>query len=183
MLSPPYTIVPTKVTVPLSAYLAAKFKEGILAPELGDDVIAILLRAEALPFEHFHNRRDLPHVGDGRFFDRHALACGAVSAHGLLSPDSCTSRLITCSTRLCVCFSIAKVSRPYSWPWTQRTIAAATTMLSSFGKSTVKEHVCPTRRGTSPESFHPISERFQTVPCPWNRPAWYVTEQCTGKRW
>ena len=61
MLSPPYTIVPTKVTVPFSEYLAAQFKEGILAPELGDDVVAILLRTEALPFQHLHNRGDLPH--------------------------------------------------------------------------------------------------------------------------
>jgi hypothetical protein len=43
-------------------------------------------------------------------------------------------------------------------------MAAATTMLSSFGKLTVKEHVSPTRNGTSPESFHPFDERFQTVP-------------------
>ena len=55
-------------------------------------------------------------------------------------------------------------------------------MLGLFGKLTVKEHVCPTRSGTSPESFHPFSERFQTVPWPWNRPAWYVTEHCSGER-
>src|SRR6476660_5840439 len=101
-------------------------------------------------------------VGDGRLFEGYGFAFRVVVAQGLLSPDSSMNRLITCSTRLCVCFSIAKVSRPYSWPRTQRTIAAATKMLSSFGKLTVKEHVCPTCNGKSPESFHPLSERFQT---------------------
>jgi len=61
-------------------------------------------------------------------------------------------------------FSIAKVSRPNSWPRTQRTIAAATTILSSIGKLTVKAHVCPTSRGTSPESFHPLSEKVPDRP-------------------
>jgi len=73
--------VPTKVPVPFSEYLAAKFKEGILAPELGADVVAILLRTEALPFQHLHNRGDLPHIGDGGFFEGHAVACGAWVAH------------------------------------------------------------------------------------------------------
>ena len=63
------------------------------------------------------------------------------------------------------------------------TIAAATEMLSSIGKLTVKALRLPNLRGTSPESFHPLSEKFQTVPCPETIPAWYVTEQCTGKRW
>ena len=56
-------------------------------------------------------------------------------------------------------------------------------MLPSIGKLTVKEHVCPTCSGTSPESFHTLSEKFQTVPCPWNGPAWYVAVHRTGKRW
>ena len=64
-------------------------------------------------------------------------------AHGMHSPDASTSRVITCSNRRCVCSSTTKVSRPYSWPRTHRTIAAATKMLSWFGKLTVKEHVCP----------------------------------------
>src|SRR5438094_8560228 len=83
MLSPPYTIVPTKVTVPLSEseYLAAKFKEGILALGFGEDVVASLLRTEALPFRHFHDGGNLPHVGDGGLFDGHAVEFGAVVAH------------------------------------------------------------------------------------------------------
>ena len=50
---------------------------GVLATGLCDDVVEVLHGAEALPFKHFHNRGDLPHVGDGRFFDGHAVACGA----------------------------------------------------------------------------------------------------------
>ena len=52
---------------------------GILATELGDDVVEVLLRAQALPFEHFHNGGDLLHVGDGRLFEGRALAFGAVA--------------------------------------------------------------------------------------------------------
>ena len=51
---------------------------GILAPELGDDVEAVLLRTDAFSFEHFHKRGDLPHVADRRFLNAHAVACGAV---------------------------------------------------------------------------------------------------------
>jgi hypothetical protein len=36
-------------------------------------------------------------------------------------------------------------------------------MLGWFGKLTVKEHVCPTRSGTSPERRHQFTERFQTI--------------------
>jgi hypothetical protein len=54
---------------------------GIPAAELGDDVVEVLLRAEAFPFEHFHNRGNLLHVGDGRFLDGHGFACGAWIAH------------------------------------------------------------------------------------------------------
>ena len=54
----------------------------ILAAELDDDVEEILLRAEALPFEHFDDGGYLPHVGNGRFFDGHAVAFGAVITHG-----------------------------------------------------------------------------------------------------
>ena len=65
------------------------FREGgfrntgawILAAELGDDLVEVLLRAEALPFEYFHDGRDLPHVGDGGFFEGHTLAFGTLIAH------------------------------------------------------------------------------------------------------
>ena len=53
---------------------------GILSAELGDDLVEILLRAEALALQYLHNRGNLPHVGDRGFFDRHAFACGAVGA-------------------------------------------------------------------------------------------------------
>lgn len=87
-----------------------------------------------------------------------------------------------CANRACVRLSTGSDSRPTSCPRIQHTIAAATKMLSWFGKLTVKEHVCPTHSGTSPESFHPFSERFQTVPSPWNGPALCVREHCTGER-
>mgnify|MGYP007017508139 FL=1 len=35
----------------------------------------------AIPFEHFHNRGDLPQVGDRRLLVRYGFACGAVVAH------------------------------------------------------------------------------------------------------
>ena len=66
---------------------------GILAAKLGDDVVEVLLRAEALPLQEFDNRGDLPHVGDRRFFDGHAVAFGTVVAHGRLSAGSCTNRV------------------------------------------------------------------------------------------
>jgi hypothetical protein len=54
--------------------------------ELGDDVVAILLRAPALPFEHFPNGHDLLCVGDRRFFEGQGVACGAlVVAHRSLA--------------------------------------------------------------------------------------------------
>ena len=56
-------------------------RTGILAVEFGDDVVEVLLRAQVLQFEHFHNGGNLPHVGDGGLFDGHALACGAWVAH------------------------------------------------------------------------------------------------------
>ena len=48
---------------------------------------------------------------------------------------------------------------------------------------TVSERGSPSCIGKSPESRHPVHERFHTVPCPWNGPALYVTEHCTGNRW
>jgi hypothetical protein len=36
--------------------------------------------------------------------------------------------------------------------------------------------------GRSPERRQPIQWRFHMVPWPWNGPALYETEQCTGKR-
>ena len=56
---------------------------GILAAELSDDVVKVLLRVEALPFEDLHDSSYLPHVGDGGFFEGHAVACGALVAHGV----------------------------------------------------------------------------------------------------
>ena len=46
---------------------------GIHSAKFGDDVVEVVLRAEALPFEHFDNRRNLPHVGDGRVFEGHGV--------------------------------------------------------------------------------------------------------------
>ena len=58
---------------------------GILPAELGDDVIAVLLRAEPLSFEYLHDGPDLSHVREGRFFDEHGFTLGTVVAHGMLS--------------------------------------------------------------------------------------------------
>ena len=55
--------------------------KGEQAPRLGDEVVEVSLRAEALPFEHLHNGGDLPHIGDGGFPDGHAVACGEVDPH------------------------------------------------------------------------------------------------------
>ncbi|MEO7860173.1 MAG: hypothetical protein ABIU05_06965 [Nitrospirales bacterium] len=73
-----------------------------------------------------HDGRDLPHIGEGGFFDGHGVTLGTVIAHGGLSTDACANCATQCSTRLCVCFSTTTVSTPYSWPRTQRTIAATT---------------------------------------------------------
>jgi hypothetical protein len=67
---------------------------GILAAELGDDVVEVLLRTEALPLQRFHNRGDLPHVRAGGFLEGHGFALGAVVAHVMISAGSCTSRLM-----------------------------------------------------------------------------------------
>jgi hypothetical protein len=83
---------------------------------------------------------------------------------GGAAPEFCSNWWMTCSNRLCICLSIAKVSSPYSWPRAQRTIAADTKKLGWSGKVTVKEHICPTCNGTSPESFHPFTEKFHRVP-------------------
>jgi hypothetical protein len=56
---------------------------GIPAAKLDDDVVEVLLRAEVFSFERFHNDRDLPHVGDRGFLDRHAVACGRSVLIGL----------------------------------------------------------------------------------------------------
>ena len=55
----------------------------VFSSKLGDDVVEVLLGAEALAFEHFHDRGDLPHIGDGGFFEGHTVAFGAVVAHGV----------------------------------------------------------------------------------------------------
>ena len=33
----------------------------ILAVKLGDDIVEVLLRTKTIPFDHFHNRDNLPH--------------------------------------------------------------------------------------------------------------------------
>jgi hypothetical protein len=50
------------------------------------------------------------------------------------------------------------------------------------GSVTMSASVSPGCIGRSPESRQPLGERFQTVPWPWNGPAWYVTEQCAGNQ-
>ena len=60
----------------------ADSRTGILAAESGDDAVEVLLGAEALPFEHFHNGGNLPHIGDRGFFERHAVAFGALVLQG-----------------------------------------------------------------------------------------------------
>jgi hypothetical protein len=72
----------TIICISLPAPLAAKFKEEILAVELGDDAAEVLLRAEAFPFEQLHNGRDLSHIGNGRSVDAHGFTFGAVVTHG-----------------------------------------------------------------------------------------------------
>lgn len=49
-------------------------RTGILAAKLGNDVVEVLLCAETLPFEQFHNRGDLSYSGDGDFFEIYAVA-------------------------------------------------------------------------------------------------------------
>jgi hypothetical protein len=65
----------------------------VFLAKLGNDAVEVLLRAQALPFEDFHNRGDLPHVGDRGFFEGHGVAFRAVVTHGMISAGSCTSRL------------------------------------------------------------------------------------------
>ena len=64
---------------------------GEQALKFGDDVVEVLLRAEALPFEHFDIGGDLPHIGNRGFFEGHAVAGGAVGAHGVNSHFSASS--------------------------------------------------------------------------------------------
>jgi hypothetical protein len=77
---------------------------GILAAELGDDVVEVLLRAEAFPFEHFHNRGNLLHVGDGRFLDGHGFAFMAI-VHGIPTSVEWRSNYPTCCR-------LSSISRP-----------------------------------------------------------------------
>ncbi len=51
-----------------------------------------------------------------------------------------------------------------------------------IGQRDGQRRVSPGRMGRSPESRHPVQERFQIVPCPWKGPALYVAAHCTGKR-
>ena len=64
---------------------------------LVDDGVQVLLGAEAHLFQQFDNRRNLSHVGDGRLFDGHAVAFGALVAHldfGFHSRASCCASAI-----------------------------------------------------------------------------------------
>jgi hypothetical protein len=49
-------------------------RTGILAAKLGNAVVRVLLRAETLSFEQFHNRDDFSRSGDDDFFERYAVA-------------------------------------------------------------------------------------------------------------
>lgn len=70
-----------------------------------DDAMPVLLRAQVLPFKHFHNGRDLSHVGDGRFLNGHAVACGAVGTHFHFGVYSHVSRCqVECIPRSFVVF-------------------------------------------------------------------------------
>jgi hypothetical protein len=51
-----------------------------------------------------------------------------------------------------------------------------------IGNVTVSERVSAERMGESPENRQPVRETLHTAPCPWNDPAVYATEHCTGKR-
>lgn len=42
---------------------------------------ALVFRAAALSFQHFHDRSNPPHVRDRCFFKGHDVACGALGAH------------------------------------------------------------------------------------------------------
>src|SRR6185436_7661066 len=119
----------------------------------------------------FWNGHHVLYYSDGGLLDRYGVPCGAVGGHGRFSSDFRSNWWMTCSSRPCISLSIAKVSSPYSWPRAQRTIAVDTTKLGWSGKVTVKEHICPTCNGTSPESFHPFTEKFHRVPWPWIEPA------------
>ena len=80
-----------------------------------------------------------------------------------------------------MCRSIVTFSTANSGPLDHRTTASGISMRCIFGRVTVSERGSPGRTGKSPESRHPVHERFQTVPSPWNGPALYVKEHCTGK--
>jgi hypothetical protein len=54
--------------------------------------VKVLLGTEALLFQQLHNRRNLPHVGDRRFFDGHGFAFGAIVTHRTVSAVPCTNR-------------------------------------------------------------------------------------------
>jgi hypothetical protein len=66
----------------------------------------------SLPAAPFHGR-DFSHIRDRRFFEGHGFTLGAALAHGVLSTDSCASRVSQECARLCVCFPTTRVSTPY----------------------------------------------------------------------
>jgi len=65
----------------LASSLTDSHRQGCARTCRGSCEGASLLRTEALPFRYFHDGGNLPHVGDGGFFDGHAVAFGAVVAH------------------------------------------------------------------------------------------------------
>lgn len=50
----------------------------ILAAEVVDDDVQVLLGAEALALQDFYESGNLPHVGNRRFFEEHAFAFRAL---------------------------------------------------------------------------------------------------------
>ena len=77
-------------TIRIRFYKRLKVKEGVVlcgwipAAELGNDVVEVLLRAEALALQYFHNGGSLPHSGDSGFFDGHGFTLGAVVIYDYL---------------------------------------------------------------------------------------------------
>ena len=67
-------------------------------------------------------------------------------------------------------------------PFDHRTTTSGTSIRCLFGSVTVSERVSPGRMGRSPESGHPVQERFHTVPWLWNKPVLYEAERCARKR-
>src|SRR4029077_5203865 len=103
-------------------------------------------------------------------------------AHGMLTIGSCAKRFTLGSSLALALRSTTTFSTANPCPLDDRTTASGISIRCSFGSVTVNERDFPGRMGKSPERHQPERERFHTVPWPWNGPAWYVTEHCTGNR-